>query len=115
MTDEKTSELQSEARAALAADRAYSDAELLRQHENALAALRDPAMSEDMRVDALLTTRDWEDRGMIDEDHIRAWKIILAMEDEDAAVAILADSDEARALRRTTPFSRDALTYQQRG
>ncbi|NTE90216.1 hypothetical protein [Agrobacterium rubi] len=100
-----------EARAGLAADRAEADAEMLRAHENAVAALRDPAVSEDVRVEALLTTRDWEDRGTVSEDHIRAWKAVLAMEDEDAATAILADSEEARALRRTTPFSREALTY----
>lgn len=115
MSDDERFRLQSEARAALAADRAETDAELLRQHENALAALRDPVVSEDMRVEALLTTRDWEDRGTVNEDHKRAWKTILAMEDEDAATAILADSDEARALRRTTPFSPEALTYRGRG
>ena len=104
-----------EARAALAADRSEADTKILRMHENALAALRDPAVSEDMRLEALLTTQDWEDRGTVSEDHIRTWKAALAMEDEDAATVILADSEEARALRRATPFSREALTYQKRG
>ena len=70
-----------EARAALAADRAEADTEILRMHENALAALRDPAVSEAMRLEALLTTQDWEDRGTVSEDHIRTWKAALAMED----------------------------------
>ena len=104
-----------EARAALAADRSEADTKILRMHENALAALRDPAVSEAMRLEALLTTQDWEDRGTVSEDHIRTWKAALAMEDEDAATVILADSEEAHALRRTTPFSREALTYQKRG
>lgn len=115
MSDVEILRRRAEAQASLAAERAEADAEMLRLHENALAALRDPDVAEDMRVEALLTTRDWEDRGTVDKNHIRSWKTILAMEDEDAAAAILADSDEARALRRITPFSQEALTYQGRG
>ncbi len=115
MTNEKLFRLRTEAQAGLAASRAEADAELLHQHENALAALSDPAVSEDIRLEALLKTREWEDRGIVDEDHIRAWKTILAMEDKDAAAAILADNDEARTLRRITPFSREALAYPRRG
>ncbi|NTE01527.1 hypothetical protein [Agrobacterium tumefaciens] len=80
-----------------------------------LAALRDPEIAEDIRLEALLMTRDWEDRGTVSEDHIAAWKTILAMEDEDAATSILADTEDAAALRRMTPFSEQALTYQRRG
>ena len=104
MNDEELLRLRAEARAALSADRAEIDADMLRKHENALAALGDPEIAEDTRLEALLTTRDWEDRGTVSEDHIAAWKTILAMEDEDAA-----------ALRRMTPFTEQALTYQRRG
>lgn len=115
MNDRESLRLRAEGRAALSADRAEIDADMLRKHENALAALRNPEIAEDIRLEALLTTRDWEDRGTVSEDHIAAWKTILAMEDEDAATSILADTEDAAALRRMTPFTEQALTYQRRG
>ncbi|WP_320188994.1 hypothetical protein RMS29_028495 (plasmid) [Agrobacterium rosae] len=115
MNDREAIGLRAKAQAALSADRAEIDADMLRKHENALAALRDPEIAEDIRLEALLTTRDWEDRGTVSEDHIAAWKTILAMEDEDAAMSILANTKDAAALRRLTPFTEQALTYQRRG
>jgi len=48
---------------------------------------------------------------MCGDDHIAAWRTILAMEDKDAKARILADSDEAAELRRNTPFTELALKY----
>ena len=79
MNGEELLRLRAEARAALSADRAETNADMLRKHENALAALRDPEIAEDIRLEALLMTRDWEDRGTVSEDHIAAWKTILGL------------------------------------
>lgn len=87
------------------------DEEVYRMHENAVAALSDPAIAEDVRVEALLTTREWEDTGLFSQEHIERWRTILAMEDDEAKRAILAESEEAAELRRNTPFSDLALKY----
>ncbi|OCJ08582.1 hypothetical protein A6U87_28915 [Rhizobium sp. AC44/96] len=85
--------------------------ELYQMHANAVAALSDPSKAEDVRVDALLTLRAWEDAGLFSDEHIASWRHILAMDDEEAAQAMLADTEEATALRRNTPFSKSALAY----
>ncbi len=85
--------------------------DLYQMHANAVAALSDPSKAEDVRVDALLTLREWEDAGLFSDEHIATWRLILAMDDEETARAILADTEAASVLRRNTPLSKSALAY----
>ena len=47
---------------------------------------------------------DWLERGLMAPTYAHAWRRILAGSIEDVCHAITEDSDDARALRQTTPF-----------
>lgn len=107
MSDREALDLREKAQSAFQSQ----DDEIFRLHENAVAALLDAEIAEDVRLAALLRTREWELNGNFTEEHVAAWRSILAMEDDEAKQAILADSEDAVELRRGTPFTRLALHY----
>lgn len=61
---------------------------------------RDPSLVEH----ALGRVHEWSEQGLLAEPYTRAWLEILEAPIERLCESIVADDEDARALRQTTPF-----------
>lgn len=88
------------------------ETQILRMHVNAINALFSPAISDDIRRDALETIKAWEERGLCNPEHIAAWRgILMSLDRELIEEWVLREDEDGTALRQNTPFSPGALSF----